>query len=421
MSDDGNYYLDGRKYNVLLLAYLVSSRKDKQGEHNMNLHEYQAKQLFNQYGIATPNGQMIASPDEVKSALAAIGGERWVVKAQVHSGGRGKAGGVRVEDSAVAVTDAVTALLGSQLVTHQTTAEGLPVNKVWIETPSSIVRELYLALLVDRVTQRVVFMISAEGGMDIEEVAEKTPEAILSLYVDPVAGLQPYQCRQAGFFLQLSGEAFKQLQQLMQKLYQLFCEKDISLLEINPLVVTESGDLLALDAKINVDDNALYRHADLAELFDPTQENPAEVIARDFGLNYIALDGNVACMVNGAGLAMATMDLIQKQGGEPANFLDVGGGTTADRVAEAFKLILSDKKVKSILVNIFGGIVRCDLIAQGIMQAAKEVGLSLPVVVRLEGTNADLGRTLLENSGMNLRVAQDLTEAAALAVAAAGE
>ncbi|ODN66522.1 ADP-forming succinate--CoA ligase subunit beta [Methylophaga muralis] len=387
----------------------------------MNLHEYQAKQLFNQYGINTPNGRMISSPDEVESALAAIGGERWVVKAQVHSGGRGKAGGVRVEESSFAVTEAVVALLGSQLVTHQTTAEGLPVNKIWIETPSSITRELYLALLVDRVTQRVVFMISAEGGMDIEEVAEKTPEAILSLYVDPVAGLQPYQCRQAGFFLQLTGVAFKQLQQLMQNLYQLFCEKDISLLEINPLVVTDSGDLLALDAKINVDENALYRHTDLADLFDPTQENPAEVIARDFGLNYIALDGNVACMVNGAGLAMATMDLIQKQGGEPANFLDVGGGTTADRVAEAFKLILSDKKVKSILVNIFGGIVRCDLIAQGIMQAAKEVGLALPVVVRLEGTNADLGRTLLENSGMNLRVAQDLTEAAALAVAAAGE
>lgn len=387
----------------------------------MNLHEYQAKQLFNQYGIATPKGQMIATADEVESAIKAIGGERWVVKAQVHSGGRGKAGGVRVEDNLDSVKDAVNAMLGSQLVTHQTTAEGLPVNKIWIETPSSIARELYLALLVDRVTQRVVFMISAEGGMDIEEVAEKTPEAILNLYVDPVAGLQPYQCRQAGFFLQLTGAAFKQLQQLMQNLYQLFCEKDISLLEINPLVVTDSGDLLALDAKINVDDNALYRHTDLADLFDPSQENPAEVIARDFGLNYIALDGNVACMVNGAGLAMATMDLIQKQGGEPANFLDVGGGTTADRVAEAFKLILSDKKVKSILVNIFGGIVRCDLIAQGIMQAAKEVGLSLPVVVRLEGTNADLGRTLLENSGMNLRVAQDLTEAAAMAVSAAGE
>ncbi|HCC82865.1 MAG TPA: succinate--CoA ligase subunit beta, partial [Methylophaga sp.] len=244
----------------------------------MNLHEYQAKQLFNQYGIATPKGRMIATADEVESAITAIGGDRWVVKAQVHSGGRGKAGGVRVEDNQHAVKDAVNAMLGSQLVTHQTTAEGLPVNKIWIETPSSIARELYLALLVDRVTQRVVFMISAEGGMDIEEVAEKTPKAILNLYVDPVAGLQFYQCRQAGFFLQLTGAAFKQLQQLMQNLYQLFCEKDISLLEINPLVVTDSGDLLALDAKINVDDNALYRHTDLAELFDPSQENPAEVI-----------------------------------------------------------------------------------------------------------------------------------------------
>lgn len=387
----------------------------------MNLHEYQAKQLFNRFDIATPKGQMISTSEEVESAIQAIGGERWVVKAQVHSGGRGKAGGVRVEDTPNAVKKAVDDMLGRHLVTHQTTAEGLPVNKIWIEAPSSIARELYLALLVDRVTQRVVFMISAQGGMDIEEVAEQTPEAIMNLYVDPVAGLQPYQCRQAGFFLELTGVAFKQLQQLMQNLYRLFCEKDISLLEINPLVVTEAGELLALDAKINVDDNALYRHPDLAELFDATQENPAEVIARDFGLNYIALDGNVACMVNGAGLAMATMDLIQQQGGEPANFLDVGGGTTADRVAEAFKLILSDTKVKSILVNIFGGIVRCDLIAQGIMQAAKEVGLALPVVVRLEGTNADLGRTLLENSGMNLRVAQDLTEAAAMAVSAAGE
>lgn len=421
MLDDGNSCLDRGKYAAYLLAQLADSSKDKQGKDKMNLHEYQAKQLFNQYGVATPTGQMISSPQEIESALTSIGGERWVVKAQVHSGGRGKAGGVKVADSVAAVSQAVNSMLGSVLVTAQTTAEGLPVNKVWIEAPSSIARELYLAVLLDRATQRIAFMISAAGGMDIEEVAEKTPEAILTLYVDPVAGLQPYQCRQAGFFLQLSGNAFKQLQQLMQRLYQLYCEQDISLLEVNPLVVTEAGDLLALDAKINIDDNALYRHAELAELFDPTQENPVEVIAREFGLNYIALEGNVACMVNGAGLAMATMDLIQQQGGEPANFLDVGGGTTAERVAEAFKLILSDNKVKSILVNIFGGIVRCDLIAQGIIQAAKEVGLTLPVIVRLEGTNADLGRTLLAGSGMDLRVAQDLTEAAALAVAAAGE
>lgn len=421
MPDDGNSYPYRGKYAAHLLALLADSGKDKQGNDKMNLHEYQAKQLFNQYGVATPAGQVISSPHELESALASIGGERWVVKAQVHSGGRGKAGGVKVVNSVTAASQAVNSMLGSVLVTAQTTAEGLPVNKVWIEAPSSIARELYLAVLLDRATQRIAFMISAAGGMDIEEVAEKTPEAILTLYVDPVAGLQPYQCRQAGFFLQLTGNAFKQLQQVMQRLYQLYCEQDISLLEVNPLVVTDAGDLLALDAKINIDDNALYRHAKLAELFDPTQENPVEVIAREFGLNYIALEGNVACMVNGAGLAMATMDLIQQQGGEPANFLDVGGGTTAERVAEAFKLILSDSKVKSILVNIFGGIVRCDLIAQGIIQAAKEVGLSLPVVVRLEGTNADLGRTLLASSGMDLRVAQDLTEAAALAVAAAGE
>jgi succinyl-CoA synthetase beta subunit len=264
-------------------------------------------------------------------------------------------------------------------------------------------------------------MVSAQGGMDIEAVAEEDPDAILNLYVDPVVGLQGYQCRRAGFFLGLTGAAFKQLQQIMQSLYRLFTENDASLVEINPLVVTGEGDLLAVDAKINLDENGLFRHAELAEMFDPSQEDEAEVIAREFGLNYISLDGNVACMVNGAGLAMATMDLIQKEGGEPANFLDVGGGTTADRVAEAFKLILSDKKVKSILVNIFGGIVRCDLIAEGIIQAAKEVKLTLPVVVRLEGTNAAIGRELLANSQMSIYAAQDLTDAAKQAVAAAGE
>jgi succinyl-CoA synthetase beta subunit len=275
--------------------------------------------------------------------------------------------------------------------------------------------------LVDRSSQRVVFMVSAQGGMDIEAVAETDPDAILNLYVDPMVGLQGYQCRRAGFFLGLTGAAFKQLQQIMQNLYRLFTENDASLVEINPLVVTGEGDLLAVDAKINLDDNGLFRHSELEEMFDPSQEDEAEVIAREFGLNYISLDGNVACMVNGAGLAMATMDLIQKEGGEPANFLDVGGGTTADRVAEAFKLILSDKKVKSILVNIFGGIVRCDLIAEGIIQAAKEVKLTLPVVVRLEGTNAAIGRELLANSQMSIYAAQDLTDAARKAVAAAVE
>lgn len=387
----------------------------------MNLHEYQAKQLFNRYGIATPHGEVADDAETAMQVVKRLGGQRWVVKAQVHSGGRGKAGGVKVTDSEAEAVQIAKSLIGQSLVTQQTTALGLPVKKVLIEQPSSIAREIYLALVVDRVSQRVTFMVSAQGGMDIEEVAEKDPQAILTLAVDPVVGLQGYQCRRAGFFLGLTGDAFKQLQSVMRGLYQLFIENDASLVEINPLAVTADGHLLAVDAKINLDDNGLFRHAQLAAMFDPSQENAAEVTARDFGLNYIALDGNVACMVNGAGLAMATMDLIQKEGGEPANFLDVGGGTTTDRVAEAFKLILSDSKVKSILVNIFGGIVRCDLIAEGIIQAAREVGLSLPVVVRLEGTNAEQGRKLLADSGMNLQAAQDLTEAAKLAVAAAGE
>nr|WP_297813323.1 ADP-forming succinate--CoA ligase subunit beta [uncultured Methylophaga sp.] len=387
----------------------------------MNLHEFQAKQLFNRYGVPTPQGQAVSDITEARQAAELLAGERWVVKAQVHTGGRGKAGGVKVVDSVEAVEAAAQGMLGQRLVTHQTTAEGLPVHQVLVEKPTEIEREIYLAVLLDRSSQRIVFMISAQGGMDIEAVAADTPEAILSLYVDPVVGLQGYQCRRAGFFLGLKGDAFKQLQQVMQNLYQLFTENDADLVEINPLVVTGDGDLLAVDAKINLDDNGLFRHADLAEMFDPSQEDDAEVIAREYGLNYISLDGNVACMVNGAGLAMATMDLIQKEGGEPANFLDVGGGTTADRVAEAFKLILSDNKVKSILVNIFGGIVRCDLIAEGIIQAAKEVELTLPVVVRLEGTNAAIGRELLANSDMSIYAAQDLTDAARQAVAAARE
>ncbi|GLP98568.1 MAG TPA: ADP-forming succinate--CoA ligase subunit beta [Methylophaga aminisulfidivorans] len=387
----------------------------------MNLHEFQAKQLFNRYGVPTPQGQAVAEAAQARQAAELLAGERWVVKAQVHAGGRGKAGGVKVVSSLDDVESAAAGMLGKNIVTHQTTAEGLPVQQVLVEKPTNISREIYLAVLVDRSSQRIVFMVSAEGGMDIEAVAEQQPEAILNLYVDPVVGLQGYQCRRAAFFLGLTGNSFKQLQSVMQNLYQLFTENDASLVEVNPLVVTDDGDLLAVDAKINLDDNGLFRHADLAEMFDPSQEDDAEVIAREFGLNYISLDGNVACMVNGAGLAMATMDLIQKEGGQPANFLDVGGGTTAARVAEAFKLILSDKKVKSILVNIFGGIVRCDLIAEGIIQAAKEVGLSLPVVVRLEGTNAQRGRELLKNSEMSIYAADDLTDAARQAVAAAQE
>ena len=387
----------------------------------MNLHEFQAKQLFSRYGIPTPQGQVVTSGSQARQAAEQLGGKLWVVKAQIHSGGRGKSGGVRIIDTLDGVADAAYDLLGRRLVTHQTLKHGLPINQVLVEQPSSIQRELYIAVLVDRVSQRIVFMVSAQGGMDIEAIALKDPLAILNLFIDPIVGLQTYQCRRAGFFLELQGEAFKQLQHVMQGLYQLFIENDVNLVEINPLVVTDKNELLALDAKLNLDDNAVFRHSELAAMFDPAQEDEAEVVAQQHGLNYISLDGEVACMVNGAGLAMATMDLIKQEGGQPANFLDVGGGTTADRVAHAFKLILSDAKVKSILVNIFGGIVRCDLIAEGIIQAAKEIGLSVPVIVRLEGTNAELGRELLTNSGMKIRVADNLTDAARQAVFAAKE
>jgi succinyl-CoA synthetase beta subunit len=387
----------------------------------MNLHEFQAKQLFSRYGIPTPEGQVVTSGSQARQAAEQLGGKLWVVKAQVHSGGRGKAGGVRIIDTLDGVADAAYDLLGRRLVTHQTLKHGLPINQVLVEQPSSIQRELYIAILVDRISQRIVCMVSAQGGMDIELVASKDPEAILNLFIDPIVGLQIYQCRRAGFFLDLQGEAFKQLQHVMQGLYQLFIENDVHLVEINPLVVTDKNELLAVDAKLNLDDNGVFRHSELAAMFDPAQEDEAEVVAQQHGLNYISLDGEVACMVNGAGLAMATMDLIKQEGGQPANFLDVGGGTTAERVAHAFKLIMSDTKVKSILVNIFGGIVRCDLIAEGIIQAAKEIGLSLPVIVRLEGTNAELGRELLTNSLMTIRVADNLTDAARQAVFAAKE
>ena len=385
----------------------------------MNLHEFQAKQLFSRYGIPTPQGQVVTSGSQARQAAEQLGGKLWVVKAQIHSGGRGKAGGVRIIDSLDGVADAAYELLGRRLVTSQTLKHGLPINQVLVEQPSSIQRELYIAVLVDRISQQIVFMLSAQGGIDIEALAEKDPKAILHLFIDPVIGLQTYQCRRAGFFLDLQSEAFKQLQHVMQGLYQLFIENDVNLVEINPLVVTDKNELLAVDAKLNLDDNAVFRHSELAAMFDPAQEDEAEVVALQHGLNYISLDGEVACMVNGAGLAMATMDLIKQEGGQPANFLDVGGGTTAERVAHAFKLILSDAKVRSILVNIFGGIVRCDLIAEGIIQAAKEIGLSVPVIVRLEGTNAELARELLTNSGMKIRVADNLTDAARQAVFAA--
>ena len=384
----------------------------------MNLHEYQAKSLFAEYGIPIPAGQMIESLHDAESAAANVGGDAWVVKAQVHAGGRGKAGGVKLVRSLDELKAEAERMLGGTLSTYQTHGRELPISKVLVEQTLDIKRELYLSALVDRGTERVVFMASSEGGMDIEEVAANTPEKIVTVYAHPAAGLQPYQCRQAAFGMGLEGKEVGALTKIMMGLYKLFMEKDLSLVEINPLIVTGEGDILALDGKINIDDNALYRRPDLNEMRDTTQEDAAEVEAAQHDLNYITLDGNIGCMVNGAGLAMATMDLIKLHGGDPANFLDVGGGTTAERVAAAFKLILSDSKVEAILVNIFGGIVRCDLIAEGIIAAVKEVGVSIPVVVRLEGTNAAEGREMLDQSGLNLISAEGLTDAAEKAVAA---
>ncbi len=387
----------------------------------MNLHEFQAKHLFAEYGLQVPDGQMVTTLGEARDAARALGGECWVVKAQVHAGGRGKGGGVTLVSSEAELETAVKAMLGMNLVTHQTGPKGLPVDKLLIEATCDIARELYLGALIDRACNRVVFMASSEGGMDIEAVAASTPEKILTVTVDPVAGLQGYQCRQLAFGLGLEGSQIRELTKAMLGLYRLFTEKDLSLVEINPLVVTGDDRLLALDAKVNIDDNALFRQKALEELRDPTQEDPTEHKAQQFDLNYVTLDGNIGCMVNGAGLAMATMDIIKLHGGDPANFLDVGGGTTAERVAEALKLIVADHKVEAILVNIFGGIVRCDLIAEGIVAAIKEVGLDIPVVVRLEGTNAEQGREILAHSGLAVTPADGLADAAAKVVAAAGE
>jgi succinyl-CoA synthetase beta subunit len=383
----------------------------------MNLHEYQSKQLFSEYGIPVPHGIAARTADDAAKAAQDIGGDLWVVKAQVHAGGRGKAGGVKLCETPAAAGEAAEAMLGSTLVTPQTGAEGLPVNAVIVEAGSGIARELYLSLVVDRAHERVVFMASAAGGMDIEEVAAATPEKIFTVAVHPAAGLQPYQARRLAFGLGLEGDQIKQFVKIVQALYKLFIERDASLVEINPLIVTNDGDVVALDAKINIEDNALFRQPKLREWRDPSQEDEMENRASAHDLNYVSLDGDIACMVNGAGLAMATMDLIKLHGGEPANFLDVGGGATAERVAEAFKLILSNKNVKAILVNIFGGIVRCDLIAEGVIAAVKEVGVEVPVVVRLEGTNVDKGRELLASSGLDIIAATDLTDAAKKAVA----
>ncbi|MGB5510449.1 MAG: ADP-forming succinate--CoA ligase subunit beta [Woeseiaceae bacterium] len=384
----------------------------------MNLHEYQSKRLFAEYGIPVPRGIPVESPDAAVKASKEIGGKLWVVKAQVHAGGRGKAGGVKLARTHDEVREFAKGMLGTQLVTHQSGPEGLPVNVVYIEEGSDIDRELYLSMLVDREVSRVSFIASAAGGMDIEKVAAETPEKIFSVAVAPDAGLQDYQARQLAFGLGLDKKQMRQFGDLIKHLYQLYLNADASLIEVNPLITTKAGDIVALDGKINIDGSALFRQPKIAALRDSSQEDEAEREAAAHDLNYVSLDGNIACMVNGAGLAMATMDLIKLHGGDPANFLDVGGGATAERVAEAFKIVLSNDKVAAILVNIFGGIVRCDLIAEGIISAVKEIGVSVPVVVRLEGTNVEKGRALLAASGLAIIAAKDLTDAAKKAVAA---
>ena len=385
----------------------------------MNLHEYQSKELFTSYGIPVPKGLVAATGSEAAAAARTIGGSKWVVKAQVHAGGRGKAGGVKLVDSPEAAEKAADAMIGQQLVTHQTGPEGLPIRQVFVEEGSKITRELYVSLVLNRDKGHVAFIASAAGGMDIEEVAAHTPEKIIRVNINPATGLQPSQCRVLAYGLGLEGKQLDEFAKIANALYKLYLEKDCSLLEINPLIVNGDGKLVALDGKINIEDNALFRQKDIAKLRDSSQEDAMERAAAEHELNYVSLDGDIACMVNGAGLAMATMDLIQLHGGSPANFLDVGGGATRERVTEAFNLILSNKNVRAILVNIFGGIVRCDMIAEGIIAAVKDVGVSVPVVVRIEGTNAELGRKILADSGLAITAAKDLTDAAKKAVAAA--
>ena len=386
----------------------------------MNLHEYQGKQLFAQYGLPVSKGCPCDTPKEAEAAAKEIGGSKWVVKAQVHAGGRGKAGGVKLINSPAEAAEFAEKWLGNRLVTYQTDERGQPVSKILVEECTDIADELYLGAVVDRATRRIVFMASTEGGVEIEKVAEETPEKILKATIDPLVGPQPYQGRDLAFRLGLTGNQIKQFTASFMGLGKLFKDKDLALIEINPLVIKEDGNLHCLDAKIGVDGNALFRHQDLHEMNDHTQEDPREAEAAKWELNYVALDGNIGCMVNGAGLAMGTMDMVALHGGFPANFLDVGGGATKERVAHAFKLILSDDNVKAVLVNIFGGIVRCDMIAEGIIGAVKEVGVNVPVVVRLEGTNSDLGKEVLRESGLDIIAAESLTDAAQKAVQAAG-
>ncbi|MEQ9462218.1 MAG: ADP-forming succinate--CoA ligase subunit beta [Haliea sp.] len=386
----------------------------------MNLHEYQGKQLFAEYGLPVSKGYAVDSPEEAVKAAETIGGDMWVVKAQVHAGGRGKAGGVKLVKTTAEVRDFAAKWLGQNLVTYQTDENGQPVSKILVETCTDIAEELYLGAVVDRATRRIVFMASTEGGVEIEKVAEETPEKILRAVIDPLVGAQPYQGRDLAFKLGLEGEQIKQFVKIFMGLAQLFKDKDLALIEVNPLVITEQGNLHCLDAKLGVDGNAMYRQPKLREMHDPSQEDAREALAAKWELNYVALDGNIGCMVNGAGLAMGTMDIVKLHGGAPANFLDVGGGATKERVSEAFKIILSDANVKAVLINIFGGIVRCDLIADGVIGAVQEIGVEVPVVVRLEGNNAELGRKVLADSGLNIIAATSLTDAAQQVVKAAG-
>ncbi len=385
----------------------------------MNLHEYQAKQLFAEFALPVPEGYACDTPQEAAEAAGKIGGSKWVVKCQVHAGGRGKAGGVELHDSKDGIRAFAQKWLGKNLVTYQTDANGQPVTKILVEEASNIANELYLGAVVDRASRRIVFMASTEGGVEIEKVAEETPELIHKAAIDPLVGPQAYQGRELAFKLGLKGDQIKQFTKIFLGLGNMFAQYDLALLEINPLVITGEGDLLCLDGKINIDSNAMYRQPKLRDMHDASQEDAREAHAAQWELNYVALDGNIGCMVNGAGLAMGTMDIVNLHGGQPANFLDVGGGATKERVTEAFKIILSDDKVKAVLVNIFGGIVRCDLIAEGIIGAVEEVGVTVPVVVRLEGNNAELGAKTLADSGLNIIAATSLTEAAEKVVAAA--
>ncbi len=385
----------------------------------MNVHEYQAKELLGKYGVKVPTGNVAFTAEGAEQIARSLRGEKLVVKAQIHAGGRGKGGGVRLASAPDEIKQIASDMLGMRLVTHQTGPEGKIVKKVLIEEASQIERELYLGMVIDRAEEKIVIMASSEGGIEIEGVARKSPERILKEYVDPAFGLFPFQCRKIAYFLGLNGKTVNKAVNFISGLYKMFLENDCSLAEINPLVVTRDGEVLALDAKVNLDDNALFRHPDIEKLRDADEEDPTEFEAKKWGLSYVKLNGNIGCLVNGAGLAMATMDIIKYYGSEPANFLDVGGGASTEQVTQAFKMILRDQNVKAVFVNIFGGIMKCDTIADGIMTAAREVGIKVPLVVRLEGTNVELGRNMLAESGLNITTGADMREAAAKAVAAA--